>query len=114
MSGTYTRVLKLAELPAGAKKTVQVGGACVLLCNVEGRLYAVSNVCSHAQKPLDQGRVGNGWIACSAHGARFDLATGKALNLPATRPIATFEVHVVEEWIELGVPGTAGASILPK
>ena len=74
----------------------------MLLCNVEGRLYAVSNTCSHAQQPLEQGRLGNGWIACPTHGARFDLATGKALNLPAKQPIAAFQTRVIEGWIEIG------------
>lgn len=99
----YTRVLKLSELTSGTKKAVEVDGKCVLVCNVNERLYAISNVCSHNEKPLERGRVGNGWIACPVHGARFDLATGAALNLPAKNPIATYAVQVVDEWIEVRV-----------
>lgn len=97
----FARVLKLAELPPGAKKTVDVGGSCVLLCNAAGSVHAISNICTHAEKPLERGRIGNGWIACPAHGARFELATGKALNLPATKPVATYATRIVDEWIEV-------------
>lgn len=97
----YTRVLKLSELPPGARKMLTVGKNSVLICNAAGVLHAISNVCSHAQKPLERGKIGKGWIACPAHGARFDLATGKAINLPATQPVPTYAVRVVEDWIEV-------------
>lgn len=97
----YTRVLKLSELPQGARKTISIGKNAVLICNAAGVLHAISNVCSHAQKPLERGKIGNGWIACPAHGARFDLGTGKAINLPATQPVPTYAVRVVEDWIEV-------------
>jgi 3-phenylpropionate/trans-cinnamate dioxygenase ferredoxin subunit len=100
-SMTFARVLKLKELPPGTKKAVDVGGKCVLVCNLNERLYAISNVCSHNEKPLERGRMGNGWIACPTHGARFDLATGAALNLPAKNPIATYPLQVVDDWIEV-------------
>jgi len=101
VEGAYTRVLKLSELPPNSKKRVEVGGKCLLVCNNNGKLYAISNVCSHNEKPLERGRMGNGWIACPVHGARFDLATGAALNLPAKLPVATYELRVVEDNIEV-------------
>jgi 3-phenylpropionate/trans-cinnamate dioxygenase ferredoxin subunit len=45
----------------------------------------------------------NGWIACPVHGARFDLATGAAMNPPATMPIETFEVRIEGDTIEVSV-----------
>ena len=99
----FARVLRVSELPAGEKKAVDVGGASVLVCNSNDRLYAVSNVCSHAQERLECGRMSRGWIACPVHGARFDLATGRAMNPPAKDPIATYEVRIVEDWIEVAV-----------
>jgi 3-phenylpropionate/trans-cinnamate dioxygenase ferredoxin subunit len=40
-------------------------------------------------------------ISCPVHGARFDLATGRVLGAPATQPIATFKVRIVDDWIEV-------------
>lgn len=101
MSDTFVRVLELSELPHAGKAVVTVNGKPVLLCNWKEQIFAVSNICSHADEKLDCGRMSNGWIACPVHGARFDLATGKAKNPPATRPIATYEVRVVDGWIEV-------------
>lgn len=101
MSGSFERVLNAADIPPGAKKAVQVGDRCILICNSNQRFYAISNVCSHAEKPLERGRMSANWIACPTHGARFDLATGKALNPPAVKPIATYQVRVVDGWIEV-------------
>jgi 3-phenylpropionate/trans-cinnamate dioxygenase ferredoxin component len=101
VSGSFSRVLQTADLPPGTKKAVDIGGQSLLICNSNERLFAVSNICSHAHEKLDCGRMSKGWIACPVHGARFDLATGRAMNPPAVRPIATFEIRVVDGWIEV-------------
>ena len=97
----FVAVATLADVPAGGKKLVDVGGVPVLLCNTQGRVFAVRNVCSHAEEPLDCGRMRSGWIACPVHGARFDLETGEPMNPPATEPIQTFPVRVVGDTIEV-------------
>lgn len=102
-STTFVRALAAAELVDGAKRAVELDGASILLCRTGGRLFAVSNVCSHADERLECGRMGNGWIACPVHGARFDLASGKAKNPPAKRPIATYAVRESDGWIEVSV-----------
>jgi 3-phenylpropionate/trans-cinnamate dioxygenase ferredoxin subunit len=101
--GAFARVLNASELPPGTKKAVDVNGVSVLVCNSNDRLYAVSNICSHAHEKLECGRMSRGWIGCPVHGARFDLATGRAMNPPAKEPIATYPVRVVDEWIEVEV-----------
>ena len=102
-SDAFSRALPASEVPHGAKRVIEIEGKSVLVCNWNGRLYAVSNVCSHAHEMLEPGRLGNGWISCPIHGARFDLATGAAKNPPATKPIAVFEARLVEDWIEVKV-----------
>ncbi len=105
VGSAFARVLNVAELPPGAKKAVDVNGVPVLVCNTNDRLYAVSNICSHAHEKLECGRMSRGWIGCPVHGARFDLATGRAMNPPAKEPIATYEVRVVDDFIEVAVGG---------
>lgn len=97
----FSRVLDISEVPPGTKKAVEVSGRSILICHSNDRLYAVSNICSHAQERLECGRMSRGWIACPVHGARFDLATGRAINPPAKQPIATYEIRVVDGWIEV-------------
>ncbi|MEW9855236.1 Rieske (2Fe-2S) protein [Novosphingobium sp. M1R2S20] len=100
---TFLRALPQSELQPGEKKAVEVAGKSILVCQVGDKLFAVSNICSHADEKLECGRMGNGWIACPVHGARFDLASGKAKNPPAKRPIATYPVRVADDWIEVAV-----------
>ena len=103
MSNDFTRFCELADVPPGAKKALKINDTWVLVCNTKDRLFAVSNICSHQAKPLMMGRVRSCKITCPVHGARFDLETGEALDLPATKPIDTYEVRVVDDWIEVKV-----------
>lgn len=91
------------EIPPGTVKAVTIEGRSILLCNSDGHVYAIENICSHAQEPLECGRMRHGWIACPAHGARFDLETGEPMNAPATEPIATFPVRVAGGSIEIAL-----------
>ena len=103
MSGEFTRFCTVAELPPESKKAAKLNNTWVLVCHTDGRLFAVSGVCSHQVKALVNGRVRHCMITCPVHGARFNLETGAALNLPATQPIATYELRVVDDWIEVRV-----------
>ena len=75
-------------------KRVEVDGTVVLLCNVNGELYAVEDVCTHDGGPLDQGEMQDGKVMCPRHGALFDVTTGSALTLPAVVPLPTYHVRV--------------------
>jgi 3-phenylpropionate/trans-cinnamate dioxygenase ferredoxin component len=97
----FSRVMNVAEVPHGTKKAIDIDGKSILICHANDGFYAVSNICSHAQEKLECGRMSRGWIACPVHGARFELATGRAMNPPAKKPIDTFELRVVEDWIEI-------------
>jgi 3-phenylpropionate/trans-cinnamate dioxygenase ferredoxin subunit len=65
-----------------------------LLCNVEGTVYAIEDVCTHDGGELDQGELEGCRIMCPRHGAYFDVTTGAALTLPAILPVETFPVRV--------------------
>ncbi|HET7812914.1 MAG TPA: non-heme iron oxygenase ferredoxin subunit [Candidatus Baltobacteraceae bacterium] len=87
-------VAKLGEIPDGRARKVSAGGMDILLCNAEGRLYALEDVCTHDGAPLDQGELEGCRIVCPRHGANFDVRTGEALTLPAFLPLPTYEVTV--------------------
>ena len=103
MSKEFKQICKLEDLPEGSKKAAKIDGTMVLVCHHKGELYAVSNVCSHQTRFLHTGRIRNCRVTCPLHGAQFDLKTGEALCLPATKPIDTYEVRVVDGWIEVAV-----------
>jgi len=80
-----------------------VDGVGVLLCNVDGELYAVEDVCTHDGGALDAGELDGCRVMCPRHGALFDVTTGKALTLPAVTPLPTYPVHVVGDDVSVDV-----------
>ena len=87
-------IAKRTDVPPGTAKRVEVDGVEVLLCNYDGNLYAVEDVCTHDGGPLDQGVLEGCVIECPRHGATFDVRTGAALSLPAIEPLPTYRVRV--------------------
>jgi 3-phenylpropionate/trans-cinnamate dioxygenase ferredoxin subunit len=87
-------VAKRDEISPGTAKKVEVDGVEVLLCNCDGTIYAVEDVCTHDGGPLDQGELMGCKIMCPRHGAIFDVTTGAALTLPAVVPLPTYTVRV--------------------
>jgi 3-phenylpropionate/trans-cinnamate dioxygenase ferredoxin component len=90
----FVNAAKLGEISPGRVKIVALGDEEVALCNVDGTIYAVANVCSHDGGPLGEGYLFGYQIECPRHGARFDVRTGEARALPAIVPIPTFAVKV--------------------
>lgn len=100
---SWVEVGALVELPRERGVRVDVGRTQVALFRVGEHLYAVGDRCSHAEASLSEGDVFDGEVECPRHGAIFDLATGKALGLPATRPVPTFPVKVAEGTVYIEV-----------
>jgi len=94
--GGWTRVAAAEELPEGAATVVYFRGDQVALFNVDGRIYALGNRCSHANGPLSEGAVEDGCVTCPHHGSRFDLTTGEPRGGPAVKPVATYQVKVAD------------------
>ncbi|WP_434667483.1 non-heme iron oxygenase ferredoxin subunit [Paraburkholderia sp. A3BS-1L] len=89
-------VCSVAELLPGDMKCVLLGDARILLSNVDGKVYATSDICSHALAYLSDGFLEGSVVECPLHGAQFDVTTGKALSAPADGDIETYEVRVAD------------------
>lgn len=94
-------VAPLADLPPGTGKAFSVAGRLLALFNVEGRLYAVDNVCPHDGAPLADGTVMGTTLTCPWHSAEFDITSGKVLSPPAVEDIQRFPVFVNDGMIEV-------------
>jgi 3-phenylpropionate/trans-cinnamate dioxygenase ferredoxin subunit len=90
----YVRVAALSELEADTPLRVEVGGVPVSLVNTEGEVFAIHDICSHANVSLSEGEVEGCAIECWLHGSTFDLRTGKPSGLPATRPVPVYPVKI--------------------
>jgi 3-phenylpropionate/trans-cinnamate dioxygenase ferredoxin subunit len=87
-------VAALSAVPDGEARGFEVEGEEIVLCNVDGEIYALQGMCTHEDLPLDGGEVEDGVLTCEWHGAAFDVCSGAARTLPATRPLRTFETRV--------------------
>ncbi|QXJ19979.1 non-heme iron oxygenase ferredoxin subunit [Actinomadura graeca] len=91
---TYVRACPFAEVPADGAVGVEIEGTPVAIVRSGDDLYALNDICSHAEVSLSEGEIYNGTIECWLHGSCFDLRTGKPTNPPATQPVATYKVKV--------------------
>jgi nitrite reductase/ring-hydroxylating ferredoxin subunit len=90
----FVKAANVRDVPPGRAKIVEIGDEDVALCNVDGKIYAIANVCTHDGGPLGEGYLLGEEIECPRHGARFNVRTGEVKVLPAIMPIPTFEVKV--------------------
>ena len=74
-----------------------VNGVEICLVRSHEQVYAVHDECTHGKVPLSEGEVSDNIIECWLHGSRFDLATGRVLNLPATQPVKVYPVKITED-----------------
>ena len=94
MADDWVEIGQEDELAPGQMKRVEAGGKRLLLCNADGKLYVVDEMCSHEDYSLYLGCIQDGRIKCSLHGSYFDLKTGKPVTEPADEPIRTYDLRI--------------------
>ena len=73
----------------------------LVVCRFRDEYFAVENMCSHALSTFDDGRMRGLRLMCPLHGATFDIRDGSVTGAPATRPIRSFPVRVVDGIVEV-------------
>lgn len=100
----YHDVGALSEFPEGKIRRRMVEGQEVAVFLWEGRFYAFSNRCPHADFQMNFGYVEEDKLHCPIHYAEFDLATGRAVYAPEGTPdIAAYAARVVDERVEVSL-----------
>lgn len=82
------------ELAEGELLSVKAGGHDIALARVDGTVYALLDQCSHEDLPLSAGYLDGDRLECTWHGAHFDVCSGRALTLPAVKPVRVFPVEI--------------------
>lgn len=87
---------KTSEVPDPGRLLVEVEERLLVLIHAAGHFYALDDVCTHDGGPLSDGPVdpADKSIACPRHGAKFNIETGAAMTMPATKPTVAHEVKV--------------------
>jgi 3-phenylpropionate/trans-cinnamate dioxygenase ferredoxin subunit len=105
MSETVT-LCQVDELASGQAKRFDVAGHRIALVRTDDEFYAIDDRCSHEDYSLAEGEV---WveereIECPRHGSTFDLHNGAPCSLPATQPVAVYEVNVDDGVVSVVLP----------
>jgi len=98
-----TKVGKSEEFPEGEVRVVEYEGRKVCIARVEGALYGVDNMCSHAEAYLSEGELyaEDLEIECPLHGSTFNLVDGEPQDLPASEPVRAYEVVEDSDEVEI-------------
>jgi len=83
------------DLPTDSLLGVGANGQRICLVNTGDVVYALEDRCSHEDYPLSDGDlIDDGRLECMYHGAKFDIASGRAVALPAIRPVKVYHVRI--------------------
>lgn len=94
MAEEFMKVCREDDIAEGSIKNFNVGGKSIALAKDRGMIYAVDDVCTHDGGDLGGGDIVDGQVQCPRHGARFDLKTGEATQMPAVMRIRTYKVRI--------------------
>ena len=103
---TETIAARLDDIAPGTAVKVEIDGRPVALVRCGDDVYAIGDICSHANVSLSEGEVlcDELEIECWKHGSTFSIVDGEPQSLPATRPVAVYEVVVRDGDIVVTVP----------
>src|SRR5919199_1047562 len=90
----FVRVAETKDIQTSQMKEVQIDGEDVCIANVDGKYYAIGNVCTHEGGPLADGALEGYEVECPWHQSKFDVRTGKVTSPPASESEPTYEIKV--------------------
>jgi len=106
-SEEWVRVASASDVKPGQVTKAKVGRDPVCLGNVDGEFLAIYDICSHEYVELHEGWLEGDEVECPQHGSKFSMRTGAVRGLPATKPVAAFEVKVEGDDVYLRSPVAA-------
>jgi len=119
----FTPVMPVEALSPGSLKGIDLESVRVLLCNIDGDVYAYRNACEGSVLPLDAGQLEGHTLRCPWHNCLYDMRTGKHVDggtgrltvIPAAVRDGMIQLALNVEPVTLrvarpGQPGSGGES----
>ncbi|MGY1806978.1 bifunctional 3-phenylpropionate/cinnamic acid dioxygenase ferredoxin subunit [Blastococcus sp. SYSU D00669] len=89
------------DLPPGEVLPVPGTIPAIAVYNVDGEFFATDDTCTHEVSSLAEGYVDGDVVECAFHFAKFCIRTGAVLSFPATEPLGTYSVRVVDDKVHV-------------
>lgn len=105
------RLCALDDLADSDPLRVELDDTDVAVVRVGEQIFAIEDLCSHAEVPLSEGSVEDCTIECSLHGSRFNLRTGEPSGPPASRPVPVYHTLVIDGSVFADVAGDGFAEL---
>ena len=93
------KIARASEISEGKLVVRSLEDRQIVLTRVQGRIYAMNDVCTHKGAPLHEGELGSQGnphlLTCPWHQAHFDVRTGKVYqDTPWATDTEVYEVSV--------------------
>ena len=113
-------IARLADFPSGTHRVVEIHHRKIGVFNINGKFYALPNLCPHQLGPLCSGRVSGtltasretGWqiewdkegeiITCPWHGLEYHIPTGQCLAYPEIK-LRSYNVWIDGDYVKLRI-----------
>lgn len=92
--GNFVKVANTNDIQPSQMKEVQVNGESICIVNVEGKYYAIGNICTHEGGPLADGTLQGYEVECPWHASKFDVRTGEVKEPPASEPEPVYQIKI--------------------
>ena len=98
MATRSVTVGKAVDVAPGELAAFDADGTRIAVANVDGRLFAIDEMCTHEQCSLvEEGTLEGPVVTCGCHGAQFDVRTGEVLAPPALERLRVYPLRMEQD-----------------
>lgn len=97
----WVDVIDAAHFSRASYQVFDWNGLSLLVFNLNGKFYAMKNLCTHEDQSLEGGEIEGEEIICPWHGAGFCIKTGTVTRAPAYTNIKTFPARCVDGKVQI-------------
>jgi nitrite reductase/ring-hydroxylating ferredoxin subunit len=101
MPDEFITVARAEEVGDHQLRRVEIDERPVVLTRVNGRVYALSGICTHENVELIDGEVDEDTIWCPIHASGFNVFTGEVNSPPAAIPLPVYDVREVDGAVQV-------------
>lgn len=94
----FLAVARVEDIPPGKGRAVKVAGKTVALFQVDGRVFAINNICPHEGGPLAKGRLKGFVVSCPWHDLQFDIRSGYGTD-GGGYCVVCYDVKVIDGYV---------------
>jgi 3-phenylpropionate/trans-cinnamate dioxygenase ferredoxin subunit len=90
----FLDLVAMDDLADGCGLPINVGGRQIALFRRGDEVFAIDEMCTHAEASLCEGHLDGDDVVCPLHYAAFNLRTGEVTAPPAFEDIRTYQVRI--------------------